>query len=155
MMIYYRSALRILSLVVAIVLVFQSGLVGKTASLLTNDTIRYVASVAKMTASVEPTELNKYTTALTRKENELKRREEIIRERELKLGIPGRNDADKSFNFNGGGGYYNDKQITLVLAIILFILLILIIMNYVADYGKFKRILNELEKIKESKENLG
>ncbi len=144
----YHSILRISVVVIAIVLVFQSGLLGKSAAFLTNDTIHYVAAVAKMTAAVDSTELNKQTTALTIKETELKQREEVVKHRELELGINKENSLNGSID-------YSDKRITLILVVILFILLLLIIMNYIADYGKFKRLLNELESLKAGKEHFG
>lgn len=116
----YHRVLRVSLVVCALMLVFDSGLISKTTSELSNGTQNYLANAIGMTASVSPTELNQYTAELTAKEQELKNREAALKERELSIGL----------SESGGQNDYS----TYLLASILFILLVLILLNYTLDY---------------------
>lgn len=116
----YHRVLRVSLVVCALMLVFDSGLISKTTSELSNGTQSYLANAIGTTASVAPTELNQYTAALTAKEQELKNREAALKERELSIGL-------------NGSPEQNDYS-TYLLASILFILLVLILLNYTLDY---------------------
>lgn len=120
---HYHRILRISAVVFAIVLVFSSGIVDRSTAELSHNTGNYVASVIGMSASVEPTELNSLTSALTQRQRDLDAREAALRQREIAIGL------------SEGGG--TDKS-TYVLAGILFILLVLILLNYTLDYLRLK-----------------
>lgn len=116
----YHKILRILVVVGACVLVFQSGLIIPQTAELAGVTQRQVASVVGMNARVEPTELNQYTAALTAKERELAEREAAITEREISLSRQGVSSSDSYSTF--------------ILSAILFIFLVLLVLNYTLDY---------------------
>lgn len=116
----YHRVLRVFAVVFALMLVFDSGIISESTSKLSNGTQNYLANAVGMTASVAPTDLNQFTAQLTEKEQELSRREQALREREIEVGI-------------NNGGQANDYS-TYLLASILFILLVLILLNYVLDY---------------------
>jgi hypothetical protein len=119
----YHSILRIASAVVAITLVFQSGLLSDTTALLAENTQSYLANAVGISVGVAPTELNQVTAALTARERELEARELALAEREIAV------------NIDGGGVSTRDTS-TFILATILFILLVLIILNYALDYAR-------------------
>ncbi len=119
----YHSLLRIATGVVAVVLVFQSGLVSDTTAKLADNTELYLANAVGISVGVAPTELNQVTAALTARERELEARELALAEREIAVGI------------DGGGVAQRDTS-TFILATILFILLVLIILNYALDYAR-------------------
>lgn len=116
----YHRILRISSVVCAIALVFESGILSESTAQMSMDTHAYLANAIGISASVQPTELNQLTSALTQKEAELAAREAALREREIAVEIY--SDSSR-----------NDKT-TYILAGILFILLILILLNYTLDY---------------------
>lgn len=120
----YHRMLRIASLVCAVVLLFESGLVHEATKGLATETHLYLANVIGMSASVQPTELNQMTAELTRMEQELQERERVIKEREISVGLraaPASSDTT-----------------TYILASVLFILLVLIILNYTLDYLRLR-----------------
>ena len=116
----YHRVLRVAILVVAVVLVFESGILSKSTALLAINTHRYMANAIGMSASVEPNELNVLTAELTRQRQDLDGRKAALREREIQVNL--------------SNGSTNNDQATYVLASVLFILLILIILNYTLDY---------------------
>lgn len=118
----YHSLLRISALVVALVLVFESGLYSETTAKLSDQTQLYLANVVGITVGVEPTELNQITAGLTARQQELDARELALAEREIEL------------NLNSGGTVAGLDTSTFILATILFILLVLIVLNYALDY---------------------
>ncbi len=120
----YHRILRIAAIVCAVVLVFESGLVSKSTVDLSRNAHLYVANAIGMSASVQPTELNQLTSALTQQQRDLDAREAALHEREINVGIS-----------NGVGG--NDYT-TYVLAGILFVLLVLILLNYILDYLRLR-----------------
>lgn len=119
----YHRILRISSLVCALVLIFESGLISKSTAVIASNTHSYLANAVGMSASVQPTEINLITAELSKKERELASRELALREREISVEI------------SGGGG---SDTATFMLAGILFILLVLILLNYILDYLRLK-----------------
>jgi hypothetical protein len=116
----YHSLLRIASLVVALLLVFESGLMSDTTARLADNTELYLANAVGVSVGVAPTELNQITAALTARERDLTERELAVAEREIAVNL---NTGDSSRDAG-----------TFILATILFILLVLIILNYALDY---------------------
>jgi hypothetical protein len=116
----YHSLLRIASLVVALLLVFESGLMSDTTARLADNTELYLANAVGVSVGVAPTELNQITAALTARERDLTERELAVAEREIAVNL---NTSDSSRDAG-----------TFILATILFILLVLIILNYALDY---------------------
>ncbi len=119
----YHSLLRIASLTVALVLLFESGLVNpvtKQMSLVTHD---YLSAAVGVGASVQPTELNTMTARLAQIETDLKEREAALQEREIAVDINYGTAAEK-----------NSDLPVYILSVILFILLALILLNYWLDY---------------------
>jgi hypothetical protein len=119
----YHSLLRISALLVAAILLFQSGLLSPTTALLARNAELYVANAVGVTVGVAPTELNQITAALTEKERLLADRERALAAREIEVGLE-------------TGGTTSPDATTLVLASILFILLVLIVMNYILDFRR-------------------
>jgi hypothetical protein len=122
----YHSFLRIASLVTALVLVFESGLINQSTKRIASDTHQYLANAIGATASVEPTELNQLTRSLTEQRVALEQREAALRQREIEV------------NLSDGQSGGNSDTATYVLSSILFVLLVLIVLNYVLDYLRIK-----------------
>lgn len=118
----YHSLLRIAALCVAVVLIFESGLLSETTASMAGSTERYLANAVGVSVGVAPTELNQITAALTAREQQLAARESALTERELEVGLG-----------SAGAGSGSDVS-TFILATILFIMLVLIILNYALDY---------------------
>jgi hypothetical protein len=116
----YHRILRISSLVCAVALVFESGVLSESHARVSMGTHAYLASAIGMSVSVQPTELSQYTAELTTIERDLATREASLREREISIGLT--------------SGSQNNDTATYVLASILFILLVLILLNYALDY---------------------
>jgi hypothetical protein len=116
----YHRILRVSALVLALVLIFESGLLFKSTQTLAVNTHQYLAGAVGMSASVQPTELNQYTAALTQKERELQEREAALAQREISVGLSTETG--------------DNATATYVLSSILFILLVLILLNYALDY---------------------
>jgi hypothetical protein len=116
----YHRILRISSLVCAVALVFESGVLSESNARVSMGTHAYLASAIGMSVSVQPTELSQYTAELTTIERDLATREASLREREISIGLT--------------SGSQNNDTATYVLASILFILLVLILLNYALDY---------------------
>jgi hypothetical protein len=104
---------------------FESGLLSESTAAMSQNTHLYLANAIGMSVSVQPTELNQYTAALTQKQHELEKREVLLSEREIAV------------NLSTTGGSSNDTA-TYVLSSVLFILLILILLNYTLDYLRLK-----------------
>ena len=119
----YHSILRVSSVALALVLLFDSGLVLPVTKELSKNTQFYLGNVVGVSAGVEATELSLMTAELTKKERELIVREQDIKEREIKLNsnVP---------------GVSADSTSTFILSVILFILLSLIILNYGLDFAR-------------------
>lgn len=123
----YHSFLRVAVSVVALLLVFDSGLLVTKTSDLSDSTQDYLASAVGVRAAVAPNELNVLTARITELENELK-----VKDREIAVNL----------NKGSEGGFDGS---TFVLSIILFILLILIVMNYILDYLRNRPVISKAE----------
>lgn len=119
----YHRTLRVSALILALVLLFVSGLVSERTAQLAEHTQWYLANAVGVSVGVEESELNQITAALTQQERELAEREAALQQREIDVGI--RSD---------GGGVASGINSTLVLSVILFILLVLIVLNYILDF---------------------
>jgi len=117
----YHRFLRVSVLVMAFVLIFESGLLVRSSGTVAKNVREYLVGAVGMTASVQPTELNQYTAALTQKEQELRDREAALMQREISSGL-------------NEGSSTNSQVSTYLLASILFILLVLILLNYALDF---------------------
>ncbi len=123
----YRSVLRVSVVVTACILVFQSGLVDeRTAVVFTEATDSLYATVVGASASVRPTEINQITAELTKQQQLLASREQVVAEREIELGLA------------QGSTQSSNQATTYLLAAILLIQLILLVLNYVLDYLRTK-----------------
>lgn len=116
----YHRVLRLSAVVVAVVLVFQSGLVHQSTKHLALETQNYLASVVGMSASVQPTELSLLTAQLAEREKALSEREAALNDREIAVDLQ--------------AGAIQPDTTTYLLAGVLFILLVLIVLNYTLDY---------------------
>ena len=122
----YHKFLRISSVSLATVLLFQSGVMIPATALLSRQTEVYLASVVGVYASVSPTELNQITAGLTAKELALAEREKNVSAREIQIGI------------SDHGSIFNQNKTTFILGSLLFVILVLIILNYALDYWRFR-----------------
>lgn len=122
----YHKILRVSSLMVALVLLLDSGLLGTDTELLSLRTRQYIATAVGVSASIEPTELNQYTAALTEKERELAAREAALREREIDAGAR---------DLSGGVADYSSY----ILSALLFVILVLIVVNYILDWARARK----------------
>ena len=129
----YHSILRVSAVVLAAVLLFESGLLSDSTAALSQNTHRYLAQSVNMSASVQPTDLNQVTAALTEQQTLLDAREAALREREIAVEL-------------NQGGVQNDKA-TFAIAVMLFILLGLILTNYVLDYVRSKELLKNAQTV--------
>ena len=118
----YHRILRISTLVMAVVLVFQSGLLDDRTTGLFTSTTSYLGAAVGMSASVAPNEYNTITAELTRQQQLLAEREAAVAEREVAV----------SLNDSGTGG--STERTTYLLAAILFVQLLLIVLNYALDF---------------------
>lgn len=120
----YHSLLRISALTVAVVLVFESGLISPVTKELSQNAHEYVASAISVGASVAPTEINTLTAKLAVKEKEISELEEALNNREREIAV----------NLNTSSTDGSSDMPVYVLSAILFILLVLILLNYVLDF---------------------
>lgn len=125
----YHRVLRVTAVVVAVVLLFESGLVIKTTAQLSQNTHNYLAQAVGMSASVKPNDLNVVTAELAKQKQLLDAREASLREREI------------SVELNAGG---TNERNTFIVAGILLVLLILIVTNYALDFmrGRVPVVIN-------------
>jgi hypothetical protein len=121
----YHKVLRTALLVVALMLLFDSGLVVPLTKQLSDNTVAYLAQSSGVFAQIEPNELNIITAELTAREQELDAREAALRDIESR---------------NFGEGTSLDYS-TYILSLILFVLTILIILNYALDWKRARMTL--------------
>jgi hypothetical protein len=118
----YHRFLRVAALVLALVLVFDSGLILPVTERLSTNAGLHLASVVGVSVGVSPTEVNQLTAKITELETELEAKERLIAVNiERNNGTP--------FDFS-----------TFVLSTILFVLLLLIVLNYFLDYKNARRL---------------
>ena len=126
----YHKTLRVMLVVTAVVLTFDSGVLTPITKQISSETQVYVATVIGVGAAVEPTELNTLTAELTRQRTELTERENEITAREIAVGL---RTAD--------GTTAKDNTIsTYLISTLLFIILILIVLNYVMDFMRERHL---------------
>lgn len=128
----YHSFLRVLLLVSAIVLIFDSGIFIPATKQISRTTTAYMASVGSgMFASVPENEVNALSAKISEQQRVLDAREASLREREI---------AARSYTSDDTG--YS----TYIISVMLFIIIVLLVVNYIMDFVRFKqylRILNE------------
>ena len=122
----YHRVLRVMSVVCAVVLLFESGIISPITRQLSVETHQYLANAVGVGASVDPTELNSLTSELTKQKLALQAREQQIAEREIEIGL--------------AAGASANQTSTYVLSGVLFILLVLIILNYTLDYLRAREV---------------
>lgn len=115
----YHRLLRMSSLALALLLLFDSGLLSPVTRELSQNTQHYLAQSIGMYASVEPTEINQLTARLTERDRDLDAREAALKDRELSIGLMDSNPSSQS---------------TFILSVLLFLLLVLIVLNYIFDF---------------------
>ena len=126
----YHSLLRIASLTLAIVLVFDSGLLTPVTRQVSQDTQDYLASAIGMYASIQPTELNQLTADLTQREQVLTQRENDLAAREISVELDDSRGLPSAYS-------------TYIMSILLFIILLLIMLNYLLDYIRARKYMIE------------
>jgi len=125
----YQRILRISTVVMAFVLLFQSGLVDDRTTGLFSETTDYLAANVGMSVSVAPTEFNAITAELTKQQTLLAQREQAVAEREIAVTLnSGSSNSDTS------------EYTTYFLAVILFIQLVLIVLNYGLDFLRSREL---------------
>ena len=121
----YHKILRISAAVLAITLVFQSGLLSKTTALMTLSTQSYLANAVGVSVGVSPTELNTITAGLTAKELALDARDRSLTEREIAIGLSGQAGMQ--------------DRTTFMMGLTLFIVVLLLVLNYALDYVRARQ----------------
>lgn len=115
----YHSLLRISVCVLALVLLFDSGILVENTAKLSQGAQDYMASAVGVKVGVAPNEVNVLTARITELEQEV-----AARDRQIAVSID-------------GGGTPSPASVdtsTFILSVILFILLVLIVLNYALDY---------------------
>lgn len=125
----YHQCLRSGAMLFLALLLFDGGYLSPLTKQLSDNTYNYVANVVAVGAGVAPTELNTLTAELTAQKRDLEERENLLKERELAVGL----NSEKSSN--------RDIS-TYVFSVILFIILVLITLNYALDYARERRRFN-------------
>jgi len=113
----YHSVLRIALCVVALLLVFDSGLVADSTKEVSRGAQDYLASAVGVKVAVAPNDLNVLTARITELEQEV-----AVKDREIAVSL------------SAGSERRGLDTSTFVLSVILFILLLLIVLNYALDY---------------------
>ena len=121
----YHVLLRVSALTLALMLLFDSGILSPVTRTLSQDTQKYLANVVSVGAAVEPTALNTRTAEISAWERELDAREAALSERELAIGL-------------SAGESGADSRSTYILSIVLFILTVLIVLNYTLDFARVR-----------------
>lgn len=119
----YHQFLRVSALALALVLVFDSGLVAPITKQLSTEAGYHLANVVGVSVGVAPTDVNQLTAKITELETELEAKERLI-----------------AVNVQKQSGAGIDTS-TFILSIILFILLTLIVLNYILDFVRARKVL--------------
>lgn len=114
----YHKIIRSSALIVALTLLFQSGIASTTTKQFSFQTEMYLANVVGITASVPQNEINELSAGLEIRKNELDERERKLNQLE---------------------GASLDDRTTFFLSATLFVLLILIVLNYVMDIVRSRK----------------
>ncbi len=122
----YHSVLRIVSMTLAIMLLFDSGILSPVTHTLSENTQIYLAQSIGMYAGVEPNDINTLTAQLTQKERELNERESALAQREISVSLE-KPTVGTSYS-------------TYILSVILFLILVLLVLNYVLDFLRSRQV---------------
>jgi len=136
----YHSLLRVSMVVVALVLVFDSGLVYQATARLSDNTQLFLGNAVGVTVGVPPTELNLLTAELTKKNQEIAALQE-----ELAGGRPV-NERSINVTTNEYAGPSDDIS-TYLLSLTLFILLVLVVLNYGLDFARARELMQRNEQM--------
>jgi hypothetical protein len=117
----YHKILRISSVVTALVLLFQAGLVSDATARMALGTQTYMANSVGVFVGVEPTELNQLTAEITAQKLALDAREEALAEREIEVGL-------------AGSATPSQQTTTYIISGVLFVLIVLMVLNYTLDF---------------------
>lgn len=113
-------------LVVAFLLIFDSGILAPITKQLADNTYSYLAAAgASMSANVPENEYNAFTAQLTEEQRRLDAREQALNEREIAARSYGEGDAT--------------DYSTYILSVLLFIIVVLLVLNYVMDWQRARR----------------
>lgn len=121
----YHKSLRVVTLVMSFVLVFQSGLLSNSTAQLSTITGQYLVAAVGVSVGVPENDLNVLTTRIAELESQVGYKDAQLRERELALGL-----SDQGAS---------QGRVTLILAAIQLVLLLLIVVNYGLDYWRARR----------------
>lgn len=121
----YHKTLRVLSVVMVCVLMFQSGLYSKTTAQLSVVTGNYLTAAVGVSVGVPENDVNVLTKKIAELETQVGAKDAQLRERELSLGLNSQENTG--------------TRVTLILAGIQLVLLILIVVNYALDYLRGRR----------------
>lgn len=135
----YHKFLRSVSLLGALVLLFDSGLFSPVTKELSDSTENYLASVISVGASVAPNDLNTITAELTKQKTDLDEREQSLAERERQIQVNLNSDNNSSLNIS-----------TYILSVLLFVIIVLITLNYALDFVRYRH-LEEINSIARNK----
>lgn len=122
----YHKVLRVSCVVLATVLIFDSGLFASATAKLSDQTGMYLANAVGVYVGVPENGVNSLTTRIAELEQEVGRKDAQLRDRELALGL--------------GSAAGSSSASTFVLAGILFIMLVLIVLNYGLDYVRSREV---------------
>lgn len=125
----YHKTLRVSAVVVALMLVFDSGLFSPVTKQFSDDALVYLTGTAiGMTASIKETKVNQMSAELRSWQDSLEAREAKLDARTI-----------SARDFGGGSGLPLNLS-TYILSAILFILTVLIILNYTLDFARMRRV---------------
>lgn len=127
---WYHSTLRVSAVILAVTLIFDSGLFNPVTAELSQTTQSYLANAVGVTVGVAPTELNTITAELTARERALEEREAALEQREIDVGV-----ARQSGSVAAG-----TNTSTYILAALLFVILLLLVLNYAMDFARARRL---------------
>lgn len=123
----YHIVLRTSALTLALILLFDSGLLSSATAKISQNTQDYVANAIGMYAGVEATELNQYTAELTARDRVLTQREGEIAQREIAVNLAESGEATDYSTF--------------IISLLLFVILVLIVLNYALDYIRERELI--------------
>lgn len=113
-------------MIVALLLVFDSGVLFPVTKQLSDNTLQYLGSVGTgVFASVPQNEINTLTAQISERERALDARESQLQEREI---------AARRYETTSGPDYS-----TYIISFILFILSVLMVLNYAMDWTRVKQ----------------
>lgn len=124
----YHRILRISALTLALVLLFDSGLVVPVTKKLSHNTQLYLANAVGVNASVARTDINTLSAEIAERDRQLDQREAALKAREIEVGL----NTNKQ----------NTIDSTFIMSVVLFILIVLIVLNYVLDFLRERNINN-------------